>query len=756
MGRRVWNIWITVLLAAFGVGCGGTGGGPSDSGSQFVFEARGRLSLSVAMDSENPTVLTLTATLLDPQGFPFRNARLTFAADFNDITIIQQDIDPSTCDPTTCSNRGAAITDDNGQAHVTVIAGLTTGWSRVIAEAPPALNISTGITVEITGQGFISLGTLSIVPSAVTFVNPTLGPDDPGSPPTTATFQAVGGTPPYRWDHANQDLGSIQATGIPNVNQTAEYTLTGPVPTPNQPTALLDTVTLYDADGSEASAMVSVVFADCTLMADQTMVTLPNVPGNTFQIDISDGAPPFAVTQQFPGTLNVAVEVIDENGNVIPGELCDATGEECTITLSLPAAGTNTSVVEPGMIFVRDARGCKATVTVTVEAPCTLMADQTKVTLIGSAGNNFQIDVSDGVPPFAVTQLFPDTETSSAIDVLVEVIDGNGNIIPFELCDTTGERCVMTFTLPTDFRTVIPGTILIRDVRSCKASIELTIEPCGNGVIDSGEECDGSDFPGLLDSCANVEGPDALGILFCTDTCTIDTSNCQAAPAAPATAPSSSCNNGIIDAGELCDTDDFRGLTCASLEGTEATGSLFCTATCTIESSDCQAAPEPASLCNNGVINAGEPCDTDDFRGLTCTSLYGVGATGSLVCTDSCTIESSDCEAAPASASLCGNEIIDAGEPCDIDDFDDLTCASYKEVGAIGSLFCTATCTINSNDCVAAPASASLCGNEIIDPGEQCDTLSLGGATCEDLGLVGGDLACNDDCTLNTGDCSYD
>ncbi len=79
------------------------------------------------MDIANPTVLTLTATLLDPQEFPLRNARVTFAVDFNDITIMQKDTDPSTCDPINCSNRGAAITDDNGQAHVTVIAGLTTG-----------------------------------------------------------------------------------------------------------------------------------------------------------------------------------------------------------------------------------------------------------------------------------------------------------------------------------------------------------------------------------------------------------------------------------------------------------------------------------------------------------------------------------------------------------------------------------------------------------------------------------------------------
>ena len=294
---------------------------------------------------------------------------MTFAADFDDITIIQKDTEPSNCDPKTCSNRGAAITDDNGQAHVTVIAGLTTGLTRIIAAAPPALNISTGVTVNITGQGFISLGTLSIVPSAVTFVNPALGPDDPGSPPTIAVFQALGGAPPDRWDRGNQDLGSIAATDIPNVNETAEYTLTGAISTAIAPTALQDTVTLYDADRSKASATVNVVFADCTLMADQSTVTLPNVPGN-----------------------------------------------------------------------------------------------------------NFRLDVSDGVPPFAVTQLFPDTATASAINVLAQVIDANGNVISGETCDATGKRCVITFTLPTDFRTVIPGTMLIRDVRDCKATIQLTIQ----------------------------------------------------------------------------------------------------------------------------------------------------------------------------------------------------------------------------------------------------------------------------------------
>ena len=114
----------------------------------------------------------------------------------------------------------------------------------------------------------------------------------------------------------------------------------------------------YDADGRQASATVNVVLADCTLMADQTTVTLPNVPGNNFRLDVSDGVP-----RQFPRKVNVAVEVIDANGNVVFGETCDATGERCVITFALL---TDFRTVIPGTILIRDVRGCKATIQLTI------------------------------------------------------------------------------------------------------------------------------------------------------------------------------------------------------------------------------------------------------------------------------------------------------------------------------------------------------------------------------------------------------
>jgi len=49
---------------------------------------------------------------------------------------------------------------------------------------------------------------------------------------------------------------------------------------------------------------------------------------------------------------------------------------------------------------------------------------------------------------------------------------------------------------------------------------------------------------------------------------------------------------------------------------------------------------------------------------------------------------------------------------------------------------------------------ASVCGNEIIETGEQCDGDNLGGQTCRGLGFRGGTLSCNADCAFNTSACT--
>jgi len=47
-----------------------------------------------------------------------------------------------------------------------------------------------------------------------------------------------------------------------------------------------------------------------------------------------------------------------------------------------------------------------------------------------------------------------------------------------------------------------------------------------------------------------------------------------------------------------------------------------------------------------------------------------------------------------------------------------------------------------------------LCGNGIVNPGEQCDGSNLNGESCTSRGFSGGTLSCNATCTFNTSACT--
>ncbi|GIW66546.1 MAG: hypothetical protein KatS3mg095_0444 [Candidatus Parcubacteria bacterium] len=46
-----------------------------------------------------------------------------------------------------------------------------------------------------------------------------------------------------------------------------------------------------------------------------------------------------------------------------------------------------------------------------------------------------------------------------------------------------------------------------------------------------------------------------------------------------------------------------------------------------------------------------------------------------------------------------------------------------------------------------------VCGNNLKEPGEECDDPDLGGQSCVSLGYSGGTLSCNSNCTFNTSQC---
>ena len=53
-----------------------------------------------------------------------------------------------------------------------------------------------------------------------------------------------------------------------------------------------------------------------------------------------------------------------------------------------------------------------------------------------------------------------------------------------------------------------------------------------------------------------------------------------------------------------------------------------------------------------------------------------------------------------------------------------------------------------------ASTGISLCGNGVIDQGEECDGSNLAGQTCLSCGYTGGTLSCNSNCAINTSACT--
>jgi hypothetical protein len=389
--------------------CGGTGGGPSSSGSQFVFTARGRLNLAV-QPTDDPTTLILTATLLDPQGLPFRNTAVTFSADFQDASFIPGD-----------DNSGKVTTDDNGQASIMLIAGLTTGKMRVIAEAPPAFDISTGITVNLTAQGFITIGDLGIIPSTVTFVNPAKG--------TTFDFAATGGVPPYQFSNANPNVAKITTQGT--AGHIGHYELTGPLPTTEEPPRS-DTVTVQDAKGTRQTATVSIIFASCSLdltpsgNTSGADITLGGVTGGERAlIVIKNGVPPYTATNGFPEAASL---VIDQSAGTV------------TYVVATPPFGS----VDPDTVLIRDSRGCSGIVKVKYTAAT--ITPPTITTIVLTANPTSINGVTGGASTITATVLDENNRPIPGVSVLFTT--DKGSVSPLIADTNASGKTTTTLTIP--------------------------------------------------------------------------------------------------------------------------------------------------------------------------------------------------------------------------------------------------------------------------------------------------------------------
>ncbi|MDW8251721.1 MAG: formylglycine-generating enzyme family protein [Myxococcales bacterium] len=135
---------------------------------------------------------------------------------------------------------------------------------------------------------------------------------------------------------------------------------------------------------------------------------------------------------------------------------------------------------------------------------------------------------------------------------------------------------------------------------------------CGDGVRQSGEQCDGNDLGGQ-DCSSVVQGP-AQGKLGCGADCKFDTSECAW------------CGNGKIEVGEECDGWALGGATCASAVGPESKGSVTCTSLCTLNTSGCTK-PSCQGLANTcGSSGNDSCCATDVVTGGTFPMGRGSGS----------------------------------------------------------------------------------------------------------------------------------
>ncbi len=198
---------------------------------------------------------------------------------------------------------------------------------------------------------------------------------------------------------------------------------------------------------------------------------------------------------------------------------------------------------------------------------------------------------------------------------------------------------------------------------------------CGNGILESGEECDGLDVGSL--TCTTLG---MTGSVACTSECKLDLSACKSASAG-------FCGDGIKNGSEACDKTDFGGLTCATYG---LPGSMTCNPDCTLNLSTCTAPSE--GFCGDGIKNGSEVCDLADLGGASCENL---GMTGKVSCNPDCTLDLSQC----IKGGSCGDNIKNGEEECDNEDFGDATCASVDPSRPFGRLGCTIDCKIAAVFC---------------------------------------------------------
>ncbi|MEZ4402784.1 MAG: DUF4215 domain-containing protein [Kofleriaceae bacterium] len=304
------------------------------------------------------------------------------------------------------------------------------------------------------------------------------------------------------------------------------------------------------------------------------------------------------------------------------------------------------------------------------------------------------------------------------------------------------------------------------------AAVDAAAGVCGNGTVEAGEDCDDGDqvADAVCDAACHFTCGDGIVQAEFGELCDPGAAGAGACPTA--------CDDGMA-----CTADVLAGsgcqAACMSSAITVAVDGDGCCPIGATAATDSDCAPG----CGNGVVDAGETCDTAIASGAgacptTCndgqactTDALVAGGTCQAACTatpittpvngDGCcptgATPATDTDCVPG----CGNGIVDPGETCDraipvgpgacpTTCSDGMACT--RDV-LTGGGTCTAACTFppitmpaNGDGCCPAGANnttdsdcAPRCGNGVVETGEQCDD-----------GNMNNTDACSNTCTLTS------
>ncbi|MBV8756607.1 MAG: DUF4215 domain-containing protein [Deltaproteobacteria bacterium] len=287
------------------------------------------------------------------------------------------------------------------------------------------------------------------------------------------------------------------------------------------------------------------------------------------------------------------------------------------------------------------------------------------------------------------------------------------------------------------------GLVLV----ACGGSNKQTPETCGNGVVDPGEQCDGD--ANCTASCTFVcsnaaqdcPAPPTCGVAACTadHACMVQPASdgaacgsngaCQMGMCVPA-----SCGDGIPQSGEQCDFGSDNGL----VPGCNIDCTFSCSGASCDDNDPCNGVETCASVTHNGnsgqACAAGTPLDNGTSCGSNMVCVNAACIAG--VCGDGYVTGTEECDDANSNnGDGCNNNCTfscvstDSTRNCTPADScaGQGTCNDATHVCAPGTALPDNTFCGTTGFCKTGVCTQPVCGNGIVERGEDCD----GGTGCK-------------------------